>query len=249
MAGLTAHAETSLDDILAKNHSAVFGQSEHAELASIDIDLTITESGHELTAWYRATADGRMRIDVFSGTDRVFSEGLDERGAWEWPVSQPAPSAVDHEGVGALEHGIEFNLYSLAELRDRGHTVEWLGKETLLTVEYDVLKITLQDGFETFRFTNAETGRVDASRDFRAFHPGIDATRQQLETRYDRWQQTDGIVRATRSRTFELATEELIATATVTRVAYNIAPARLHLTREFVPDGPPDSGPAHGAQD
>jgi hypothetical protein len=189
-----------------------------------------------LTAWYRATVDGRMRIDVFSGEDRVFSEGIDEQGVWEWPAGQDTPAAVDHEGAGALAHGVEFKLFSLSELARRGHSIEWSGQETLQAKDYDVLKVTMKDGFETYRFVNRETGLVDLSRDFRAFHPGIDATRQHLETRYDRWQQTDGIVRATRSQTFDLATGELSASAIVRRVAYNVDPERLHISRNFAPD-------------
>jgi hypothetical protein len=96
--------------------------------------------------------------------------------------SEIRKSGLYHEGAGALEHGVEFKLFSLSELARRGHSIEWSGQETLQAKDYDVLKVTMKDGFETYRFVNRETGLVDLSRDFRAFHPGIDATRQHLHT-------------------------------------------------------------------
>ena len=234
-----AIAANQLQDVLAKNHRAVYNPTEQSKITSISLDLHIAESDYELTAWYRATVAGQMRIDLYAGENRVFSEGIDEHGAWEWPASQETPQAVDHEGANALQHGIEFNLHSLSELLGRGHSVEWIGTESLLEAEYDVLKVTLLDGFETYRFVNHASGLVDVSRDFRAFHPGIDLTKQQLETRYDRWLQIDGITRAMRSRTFDLASGELVATATVQRVEYNVASERLGISRDFGPASPP----------
>ncbi len=232
-------AETSLSTILKKNHEATRGGSEIGSIRTMDLTLNISEADYTLAARYRAAADGRMRIDVFAGDERVFSEGKDELGVWEWPGGQEAPQNVQHEGVGALEHGIEFNLFSLSELSERGHSIELVGEEKHDEATYFVLKITLRDGFETYRLVNTETWLVDISRDYRAFHPGVNADKEHLETRYDQWQTTSGILHASRSRTFNITTDAIVATAKVMQTNYNIAQSQLNLERSFLPDGPP----------
>ena len=122
---------------------------------------------------------------------------------------------------------------------DRGHDLELVGRETIRDEEYFVLKVTLSDGFETYRYVNAETWLVDLSRDFRAFHPGIDDTKKNLETRYDQWERTDGVVFAGRMQSVDLETGAVIATTLILGSRYNIAREELNLARSYVPGGAP----------
>ena len=231
----------SVDDILLNNHSATRPGPLPEHVRNTDKTLQISEGGTILNARYRATSQGRMRIDVFVDDARVYSEGLDKEGAWEWPGGQEEPEDVHHDGAGALAHGIEFNLFTLAELASRGHTIELADRERIRGTDYFVLKVTLSDGFETYRFVNADTWRVDLSRDFRAFHPGMDETKQHLETRYDQWDQADGVLFASRSRTVDIDSETVMATTTVMSSKYNVASEELGLSRKFVPDVPPNA--------
>lgn len=229
----------SVDGILQNNHRAVRPGPAPGVFRSTEKVLQISEGGAVLIARYRATSQLRMRIDVFDDGARVYSEGLDKEGAWEWPGGQKSPENVHHDGAGALAHGIEFNLFTLAELASRGHTIELADREWIRGTVYFVLKVTLSDGFETYRFVNADTWRVDLSRDFRAFHPGVDETKKQLETRYDQWDQADGVMFARRSRTVDVESGTVIATTTVLSSRYNLASEELDLSREFVPGAPP----------
>jgi hypothetical protein len=228
-----------VEEILQNNLSAVRPEPSLGNIENTEKVLQISEADYSLVARYRASSDGHMRIDVFSEHIRVYSEGIDDKGVWEWPGGKDAPENVYHDGVGALEHGIEFNLFPLARLADRGHDVELVGSETIRDKEYFVLKITLSDGFETFRYVNAKTWLVDLSRDFRAFHPGVDNTKKNLETRYDKWERADGVVFASRSQNVDLETGAVIATALVLDSRYNIAREELDLARSFVPDSAP----------
>lgn len=231
--------EVSLDTILANNLAAVRSDAQIGGVSSTDKIVSISEANYSLVARYRASAAGTMRIDVFSEDTRVYSEGKDADGVWEWPGGQEAPANVYHEGVGALEHGIEFNLFSLAELQGRDHRVEWVDEETIRDNQYYVLKITLSDGFENYRFVNADTWLVDLSRDFRALHPALDATKKNVETRFDQWTTIDGVTSAGRSRDFDMATGELVQTALVLDSKYNLRDDELDLARTYVPTEPP----------
>ncbi|MDA0994948.1 MAG: hypothetical protein O3A13_15120 [Proteobacteria bacterium] len=183
-----AENKASVDVILQKNLQAVRENSEIGIIHALDKTISIAEAGASLVARYRATDEGTMRIDVFADGQRVFSEGKDELGIWEWSGDQDAPVNVTHEGVAALEHGVEFNLFVLAELANRGHKIELVGQAEIRGNRYFVLMVTLKDGFETYRFVNEETWLVEISRDYRALHPGIDATRKKFETRYDQFE-------------------------------------------------------------
>ena len=131
-------------------------------------------------------------------------------------------------------------MFSLSELAKRGHHLQLLDSEIIQDTQYFVLKVTLSDGFETYRYINTQSWLVELSRDFRAFHPGIDDTKQHLETRYDQWRQDDGVVYASRSQNIDLETKEIIATTLVLESKYNVTHEQLDLHRGFVPDGTPD---------
>ncbi len=234
-----AESEMSVDTILQLNLKAVRGNSEIGRIQTTDMTLSISEADYSLIARYRAADDGVMRIDVFADGQRVFSEGKDGLGVWEWPGGQDAPKDVTHEGAAALEHGVEFNLFPLAELIGRGHSIDLVGREEIRGNHYFVLVITLSDGFETYRYINEETWLVEISRDYRALHPGNDATKKSMETRYDQFRRTDGILSAGRSRDFEQSSDQAIQTMLVLDAKYNVPRAGLDLDRSYVPDGPP----------
>lgn len=236
---LSAESRISVDTILHMNSQAVRGDSEPDNIQSRDKTISISEADYSLVGRYRAADDGTMRIDVFSDDKRVFSEGIDELGICEWPGGQDAPRNVTHDGVAALQHGVEFNLFSLAELSGRGHKIELLGQKEIRGNRYFVLMITLEDGFETYRYVNEETWLVEISQDHRALHPGVDPTRENMETRYDQFRETDGIVYARRSRDFEQSSDEVIQTTLILDSKYNVPRADLDLDRSYVPDGPP----------
>jgi len=230
----------SVGTILQLNHDAMRGDADSAPIQTAEKILRISEANFTVTGRYRAAADGAMRIDVFADGQRVFSEGIDDAGVWEWSGGQEAPANVDHDGVAALQHGVEFNLFSLDELRDRGHAIELVDREMVRGTRYFVLKITLKDGFENYRYVNEDTWRVEISRDFRALHPGIDASKKNLETRYDQWTHTDGILHATRFRDYERPSDQPTQTGLILKSKYNIPRAELDLDRSYVPDGEPE---------
>ena len=127
----------------------------------------------------------------------------------------------------------------MAGLSDRGHEIELVGSEVIRGKQYFVLRVVLSDGFETYRYVNADTWLVDVSRDFRAFHPSLDDTKKNIETRYDRWQRSDGVLFASRSQNIDLSTGKIIATTLVATSRYNVAREELDLARTYVPDGAP----------
>jgi len=83
---MPVHA-TELDSILSENARAQ-GGAQLADIQAVRIKLHIQEPTFEVEGVYTATREGRMRIDIYAGGQRVFAEGLMDGPegvcAWEW---------------------------------------------------------------------------------------------------------------------------------------------------------------------
>ena len=216
----TANA-TSLQTILELNASA-HGQDSVANVQSVEVDLHITEPTFEVTGHYLASRDGFMRIDIYAGEDRVFAEGLTAKCAWEWNPGQPEEelgACVGEAETGALRHGIEMpgNFYTLLDVHERGDKVELVGE----TKEEWQVRVTLSDGFSRDYFIDRETHRLTRARDNRAFHPGIDPTKVNIETRYEEPRFVEGVLRFKRQVNVNVDTGEVLGTTKIVGVTHN----------------------------
>jgi hypothetical protein len=200
-------------------------------------DERIDEPGiNAFGRWY-GTTDGRMRVDIFSysGCKRIWSEGLDKDGAWQWPGDEPAPSAESPAGAAALRHSIEFNMFGIHRYAERGNRLRLLGLQNVEGAKLYVLKLTLADGFETYRYLDPRTFLVVRSRDFRSFHPDLDSTKKWLETRYTRFERKGGIVDPVTSETWDFTSNKAIGHGRTVFRQYNPVVTVEMLSRSWEP--------------
>jgi hypothetical protein len=185
--------------------------------------LTISEPGFEVSGTYVATRDGNMRIDVEADGQRVFSEGLFQGEAWQWTPGGGVESQ-DESSSAALRHGIDSpgRFFSMEQARQRGATITLVGTVTEGTGQQWQLRLVLPDGFSRDYFIDQETGRTARERDFRAFHPAIDDTKETVETRYQGEQWVDGVLRFTHTENINADTGEWMGTTIVRSVEHNI---------------------------
>jgi hypothetical protein len=71
-----------LAQIIARNTQARGGAAAIEQAKAVLIRMRIVEPKYTMDAVYRATRGGQMRIDVYMGGMRVYSEGCDGRRAW-----------------------------------------------------------------------------------------------------------------------------------------------------------------------
>ncbi|MGH7632066.1 MAG: hypothetical protein ACREOF_22245 [Gemmatimonadales bacterium] len=219
LTGAQAPPDPSLDRLLACHHRAVGGAALRA-VQRLEYDLSIEEPGMSLRGRYRAVREGnagRMRIDVFTGETRVFSEWWDGRRAWQLPQDADTAVVSRVDGSEALRHGMEHpgHLWTLADMPRNGHAVALAGRDTIDGVAYHVVKLTLVDGFTNWHWLNPGTCQIERSRNFRAFHPDQDAKRKWIETVFDDFQTVRGVTRPHRERTIDLATGATIGTGRI----------------------------------
>ncbi len=178
--------------------------------------IHVKEATYEADGTYLVDRQGRMRIDLYMGDKRVYTECYDGTRGWQMDGDgKVAESSA--EGTKALWHGTQYpgQILALAELPQHGHRIENSGHERVGGIDYDVLKLTMRDGFETYRYVNRKTGRIERSRDIRAPHPDIDAKRRPLDTAWSDFRKIDGVVRPFTETQTDLETGKWNQTATV----------------------------------
>jgi hypothetical protein len=215
--------EGPLADIVAKNTAARGGTEAIERAKAVEVHLHIVEPKFTVDGVYRATREGKMRIDVYAAGKRVYSEGYDGQRAWMLAEDAAHAETLSSAGAAALRHGLEYptNLRGLYELTSRGNRLAYKGRELLDGVSYHVLEVVLTDGFRTFFYVNPDTYLIDRQRDERAMHPDADASVKWLEQRFADFRTVDGRVVSFRGEQFDLRTHELNQTTTTTAVITN----------------------------
>ena len=219
----TASAAT-VDELIAR-HEAAIGAPELSKVKTLELDLEITEGGGTIEAKYVTDRTGRMRVDIFAGGQRVWTEALDGDTAWALEGGATAPKLEGPEGAAALKHGplIPGKIYTLREAMARGVKISLYGREKLDGVDYHVLQMSFPDGFKSYLYQHPESGLIERQRDERAMHPDADLTKKRLESRFSDFRRVDGVLRSFKEQTFDLANGELQQTILLKAVRTNPA--------------------------
>ena len=212
----------TLDDVIARHTEARGGAAALDAVRTLRNEAEVVEPSFTVRGPYIASADGLMRVDISLGDECVCSEGIDRAGAWSWQQGG-APEPASPTGSSALRHGIEFNVFGLHRFAERGHTLTLEGVEEFNGTQCHVIKVVMNDGFETYRFIDANTWMMVGSRDVRAVHPDIDATEIVLGNEYSDFRAVDGVTSSFAWLQRNLTTGEVVQTGTVLSLAYNPA--------------------------
>lgn len=214
-------AGAELTEIIANNNGALHRTGSSVSMRSMEIDLKMQDSGSSMDAVYRVTRDGRMRIDILKNGVRVYTEAYDGHTGWDLGANGGAPKLDPHGD--ALWHGTQFpgNIFGLGDMHAAGHRLDYVGRENLDGIRYYVLKLTLSDGFETYRYVNPDTWLIDRGRDFRAFHPALNSQKTWVETRWSDYRPVEGTLYAFKSVNIDLNTGKELALTEVTSIEVN----------------------------
>jgi len=221
--------EPDLETMIAKHVTARGGAAAIERVRTFECDLGIVEPTFEVDGTYVAMRDGRMRVDIHAGGERVFTEALDRDRAWSWTPDDGVREGTA-AGAAALRHGIEFpfKLFGLHEMKARGHRLEPAGREMVDGVDYHVLRLVLDDGFEVRYYLHPQTWLIDRERTRRALHVDVDPTPQWIETTHSDYRPVGGVLYSHRQVERELATGALLSTGTIREIRINapLAPSR-----------------------
>ena len=215
--------------MIAKHVAARGGAAAIEAVRTFECDIHIVEPTFEVEGTYVATRDGRMRMDISMEGKRVFTEALDRGQAWSWSPDEGVREG-SAAGVAALRHGIEFpvKLFGMHEMQSRGHRLEPAGRESLDGIDYHVLRLTLDDGFEVRYYLNPETWLIDRERTQRAMHVDVDPSPQWIETIYSDYRPIGGVLFSHKQVERQVATGTVLSTGTIREIHINppLAPER-----------------------
>lgn len=220
---VSASAPETLEEVLACHAEAIGGERALGAVDNLRIVLDIREPTFEVRGTYVATRDGQMRIDIFAGQQRVFAEGLNEEGAWQW-IPDAGVTASNAAGAATLKRGIESpgRFWTLGQLQARGLDIELLEAGPLANAGEWQLRLTRDDGSTFDYFLDRETCLPTREVSRRAFHPDADATVVPLETAYSEPERFDGVMRFRRGESRNLGTDEWLGTTVVRSFEHNV---------------------------
>ena len=212
-----------LDTLLELNSAAHGGSENFARIENVRYLLTISEPGFEVFGTYVATRQGSVRIDIEANGQQVFSEGLHDGQAWQW-TPDGGYAKQDEAAAAALQHGVDLpgRFFTMQQVREHGATITLLGAVRDGEHSQWQLRIVLPDGFSRDYFVDQETNRIVRERDYRAFHPTLDSTRQTIETHFDGEMWLGGVLHFSRSRNVNAETGNWLGTTHVQSVKHNI---------------------------
>ena len=219
---LLLSSQDSLQHVISLYTATAGGKEAIEKVQAVEMHLTIQEPEFTVDAIYKADRKIRMRIDVYAGDKRVFTEGFDGKNGWQMGEDGKAKDASP-AGTTALRHGIFLpgKLFGLHELTAMGHRLEYEGQQKVQDVLYHVLKLTMDSGKETFLFVHPESGRIERSRDENALHVDVDPTKKLTEVTNSDFRKVNGVLFAFNGVRKNLKTGETVQTTTLKEVKVN----------------------------
>ncbi len=219
--GLAAcEAPDPITQVIEKNTEARGGADAIASVQTFQSRVQIVEPNFTLMGKYVATRDGKMRIDVFAGDQRVFTEAFDGESGWQM-FGDGTVADMTEAGAEILRIGIIKNLYGLNEMADLGVTVSYLGSEVIAGLSYEKVDLTFANDYVTHYFLDSETGLRIRQRDDVALHPDYDDTIQRFETIYSDFRTIGGVVYSFHDEKRDIDTGELAQTTQVEEIIHN----------------------------
>ena len=217
----------TVDHIIRQNVEAAVGQAAIEAVRNVSMKLHIAEAKSAYDAVYVADREGRMRIDVYVGSERVYTEAYDGHEAWSLAQGSTKGETEDAVASATLQRGVLLpgKVFGLHELRQHGGQIDLGGREMVDGINYFVLKFTLPpDGFVTHAYVNPNTFLIERMRDIRAIHPGLDPATKWLEIHYTDFRKVDGVVRAFKDEQIDLRTGTVLQTTVLQSVQVNGPP-------------------------
>ena len=106
LVGCQAIEPVDLTQLIERHTESRGGKQAIEHVHSLRFDLEITEPGFTVRGDYLATRDGYMRIDIYSGDERVFTEALGPDGGWQLLQGATVPTDLSEDGEKALARGL-----------------------------------------------------------------------------------------------------------------------------------------------
>ncbi len=212
-----------LADVLGKHRQTLGNIEAWKTVKNLTYHLDIKEPKFSVKGTYRVTRNGKMRIDIFSGGQHVFTEAFNGRTGWQWNQGDHKPKIIKGKKSATLRHGVELpgRIHTLLDMQNNGHQLEYIGEEIWQGIPAHLLRLELKDGHQKWYILKQKTGLILANRDTRAFHPDIDNTEVLVETRLTDFKEFQGMKRSFGLENWDLTNNQLLGKSEVIDLKMN----------------------------
>jgi len=185
-----AHAQT-VDEIVAKNLQAKGGAEKWQAVKSVKMAGTITIQGQQMPLTVYAKRPNFNRQEIGTPDGKVI-QAFDGTTAWLInPMMSPVPQAAPVAAADMMKNNADFDG-ALLNYKQKGHTIEFLGKETLAEKPVYHLKVTMKGGQVQHYYLDADTGiEVKTTAEVPM---GMGGTKQSLDTEMSNYKTIGGIM-------------------------------------------------------
>ena len=182
--------DSELGRLLALNAQARGGETRLGSLEALRLELYLEEPTFDVTGHYVASRDGFVRVDVYAGGHRAFTEAIGPDGGWQWQGGEAETMPLGADGYPALRRGMISNLYALYEWPRHGYTLK-LGADP--NAAHRMILAEEEDGFTKRLWINRKTHLVTREYEVSALHPDIDDTATEQYSTVREWMEVGGI--------------------------------------------------------
>ena len=211
------------DEVIERYTNAMGGRAALEAIQTVEFELHVTDPTFEVDGTYFAARPGKMRIDISTEGNHVFTEAFDGQRGWQWQRKDNAEKPASEKATAALRRGVELpgKLFGLHELKARGHWIELIGREKIDGINYYALRLTLGDGYTTTLYVDPNSWLLTRRRDIRSLHVDVDPTPTTIEQRSSDFRTVAGVKFAFASTETDLQSGHVLETTTVKSVKVN----------------------------
>lgn len=223
LVGCQADDQVTINSLIESHTDSRGGKDAIENVQSLRLGLEITEPGFTVRGDYVATRDGYMRVDIYSGDERVFTEALGPDGGWQLLQGETVFTELSEDGEEALRRGLVGNLYGLHELSDLGYKLTLAGTVTRGAENFWAIDQIAPNGFFKQRLMDKSSFLIVREVERSALHPDLDSTKMPQETLFMNYKASAGVLFSRRTEKIDSATGAILQKVVVKKVQINPA--------------------------
>ena len=182
---LSVSAQTA-DEIIAKNTEAMGGATKLATLTSVKMSGNMSAQGMDIPLTITKAHMKGMRVDIEVMGTSNYQIITTDKGYMFFPIQQMTePKELDAEMVTNAQSQLDLQG-SLVNYKEKGVTIEFIGKEKVDGADAYKLKVTGKTGHAAMYFIDANTNRLIKTS---GKTKGPDGTEMDVETTYSDYKQ------------------------------------------------------------